>query len=52
MWVMVGCCDNVQDLLTSVNDLDKRIRMAYVGRPDAFVEVVRMLCLCMSCASP
>ena len=40
-----ACCDNVQDLLTSVNDLDKRILMAYVGRPDAFVEVVQMLCL-------
>ena len=45
MWVMAGCCDNVQDLLTSVNDLDKCIRMAYVGRPDVFVEVVRMSCL-------
>ncbi|RVW57338.1 hypothetical protein CK203_079277 [Vitis vinifera] len=44
-WVIVGYCDNVQDLLTSVNDLDKRIRMTYVGHPDAFVEVVRMLCL-------
>ena len=40
---MAGCCDNVQDLLTSVNDLDKRIRMTFVGRPDAFVEVVLML---------
>ena len=28
------------------------IRMAYVGRPDAFVEVVRMLCLQVSCAPP
>ena len=44
-WAMAGCCDNVQDLLTSVNDLGKRIWMAYVGRPDAFVEVVRMPCL-------
>ncbi|RVX20958.1 hypothetical protein CK203_002457 [Vitis vinifera] len=34
-WAMAGCCDNVQDLLTSVNDPDKRIRIAYVGRPDA-----------------
>ncbi|RVW26956.1 hypothetical protein CK203_098776 [Vitis vinifera] len=41
-WAMAGCCDNVQDLLTSVNDLGKRIRMAYVSRPDAFVEVVRI----------
>ena len=32
---MAGCCDNVQDLLTSVNDPDKRIRIAYVDRPDA-----------------
>ena len=40
---MTGCCDNVQDLLTSVNDLDKRIRMVYAGRPDTFVEAVRML---------
>ena len=39
---MAGCCDTVQDLLTSVNDLDKCIWMAYVGRSDAFVEVVRM----------
>ncbi|RVW41146.1 hypothetical protein CK203_069842 [Vitis vinifera] len=43
-WAMASCCDNVQDLLTSVNDHDKCIRMTYVGRPDAFVEVVRMLC--------
>ena len=42
---MAGCCDNVQDLLNSVNDLGKRIRMAYVGRPNAFVGVVRMSCL-------
>ena len=42
---MADCCDNVKDLLTSVNDLGKRIRMTYVGRPDAFVEVVRMSCL-------
>ena len=41
---MAGCCDNLQDLFTSVNDRGKRIRMAYVGRPDAFVEVVRMSC--------
>ena len=32
---MASCCDNVQDLLTSVNDPDKHIRIAYVGRPDA-----------------
>ena len=32
---MAGCCDNVQDLFTSVNDPDKRIRIAYVGCPDA-----------------
>ena len=32
---MAGCCDDVQDLLTSVNDPDKRIRIAYVGHPDA-----------------
>ena len=32
---MVGCCDDVQDLLTSVNDPDKHIRIVYVGRPDA-----------------
>ena len=32
---MAGCCDNVQDLLTSVNDPNKRIRITYVGRPDA-----------------
>ncbi|RVX22444.1 hypothetical protein CK203_012643 [Vitis vinifera] len=30
-WVMTDCCDNVQDLLTSINDLDKRIWMAYSG---------------------
>ena len=49
---MASCCDNVRDLLTSVNDPNKHIRMAYVGRLDAFVEVVRMLCLWVSCASP
>ena len=32
---MTSCCDNVQDLFTSVNDPDKRIRIAYVGCPDA-----------------
>ena len=31
---MAGCCDNVQDLLTSVNDPDKHIQIVYVGRPD------------------
>ena len=34
-WVMTGCCDDVQDLLTSVNDPDKHIWIVYVGRPDA-----------------
>ena len=34
MWVMTGCCDNVWDLLTSVNDPDHYIRMDYVGHPD------------------
>ena len=28
---MAGCCDNVQDLLTSVNDPDKHIRIVDVG---------------------
>ena len=28
---MAGCCDNVQDLLTSVNDPDKHIRIVYVS---------------------
>ena len=32
---MAGCCDDVQDLLTSVNDLNKHIRIVYVGCPDA-----------------
>ena len=32
---MTGCCDDVQDLLTSVNDPDEHIRIVYVGRPDA-----------------
>ena len=32
---MAGCCDDVQNLLTSVNDPDKHIRIVYVGRPDA-----------------
>ena len=35
MWVMAGCCDNVQDLLSSVNDPDKHTRIVYVDRPDA-----------------
>ena len=34
-WAMTGCCDNVWDLLTSVNDPDHYIRMDYVGHPDA-----------------
>ena len=33
-WAMAGCYDDVQDLLTSVNDPDKHIRRGYVGRPD------------------
>ena len=32
---MTSCCDNMQDLLTSVNDPDKHIWIVYVGRPDA-----------------
>ena len=32
---MAGCCNDVQDLLTSVNDPDKHIRIVYVGRSDA-----------------
>ena len=35
MWAIAGCCDDVQDLLTSVNDPDKHIRIVYVGHPDA-----------------
>ena len=31
---MAGCYNDVQDLLTSVNDPDKHIRIVYVGRPD------------------
>ena len=31
---MAGCCNDVQDLLTSVNDPDKHIWIGYVGRPD------------------
>ena len=41
MWVMTGCYDGVQDLLISINDPDKHIRIGYVGRPDVmFVSVV------------
>ena len=32
---MAGCYDDVQDLLTSVNDPDEHTRIVYVGRPDA-----------------
>ena len=32
---MTNCYDDVQDLLTSVNDPDKHIRIVYVGRLDA-----------------
>ena len=32
---MAGYCDDVQDLLTSVNDPDEHIRIVYVSRPDA-----------------
>ena len=38
---MAGCYDDVQDLLTSVNDSDNHIWIVYVGRPDVmFVSVV------------
>ena len=38
---MVGCYDDVQDWLTSVNDPDKHIRIGYVGRLDViFASVV------------
>ena len=40
MWVMAGCYDDMQDLLTSVNDSDKHIRIGYVGRPDVIFESV------------
>ena len=40
---MVGRCDSVQDLLTSVNGPDKHIRIVYVGRPD--VMFVSVMCL-------
>ena len=32
-WAMTDCCGNVWDLLTSVNDPDHCIRMAYVDHP-------------------
>ena len=38
---MAGCYDDVQDLLTSVNDSDNHIWIVYAGRPDVmFVSVV------------
>ena len=38
---MAGFCDDVQDLLTSVNDPDEHIQIVYVGCPDVmFVSVV------------
>ena len=40
---MAGCCDDVQDLLTSVNDPDEHIQIVYVGRPD--VMLVSVMCL-------
>ena len=40
---MAGCCDDVQDLLTSINDLDNHIRIVYVGRP--VVMFVSVVCL-------
>ena len=33
--IVAGCWNDVQDLLTSVNDPNKHIRIGYVGRPDA-----------------
>ena len=51
-WAMADCCDNVQDLLTSVNDLGNVSGWPVLSRSDAFVEVVRMSCLWVSCASP
>ena len=32
---MTSCCDNMQDLLTSVSDPNKHTRIVYVGRPNA-----------------
>ena len=62
MWAMTGCCGNVWDLLTSVNDPNHCIRMAYVDHPDVlckpsgwyvykrcliFLEVVRKSVSCV-----
>ena len=44
---MAGCCDDVQDLLSSVNDPDKYIRIVYVGCPDALCRSSgRYVCEC------
>ena len=37
-WAMTGYCSNVWDLLTSVNNSDHCIRMAYVDHPDVLCE--------------
>ena len=47
---MAGYCDDVQDLLTSVNGLDKHIRIVYVGRPDAMWRSSR--CYVCECCVP
>ena len=35
---MADCCDDVQDLFSSVNDPDKHTRIVYVGRPDVLCQ--------------
>ena len=40
-WAMTGYCGNVWDLLTSVNDPDHCIRMAYVDHPDILCKPLR-----------
>ncbi|RVW88941.1 hypothetical protein CK203_029443 [Vitis vinifera] len=44
-WAMAGYYDDVQNLLTSVNDPDEHIRIGYVGRPDVIFASVMCLSL-------
>ena len=47
---MAGCYDDVQDLLTLVNDPDKHIRIVYVGRLDVMWQ--SFVCYVCECRVP
>ena len=47
---MTDCYNDVQDLLTLVNDSDEHIRIVYVGRPDAICR--SSVCYVCECCVP